>query len=43
MSKEIAPAHRIEEFLPMVAATGDEVPVAGMVKSPQTFGHDRSL
>jgi hypothetical protein len=26
-----------------VAAAGNEMPVTGMVKSPQTFGHYRSL
>lgn len=30
----------MKEFLAMVAAAGNEVPVTGMVKPPQTFRHD---
>jgi hypothetical protein len=43
LQKEITAAHRIEKLLATITAASDEVPVTGMVESPQTFGHDRSL
>lgn len=39
----LTPKHPIQELLPTVAAAGSEMPVTGTVKSPQTFGYDRSL
>ena len=43
IQEDRAPADRVEELLAPVTAAGDEVPVTGMVESPETFRHDRSL
>jgi hypothetical protein len=43
VQEEITPNSRVQELLAPVTTASDEVPVTGMVKPPQTFGHDRSL
>jgi hypothetical protein len=39
VQKQIPPTHPIQELLPTVAAAGDEMPVTGMMESPQTLRH----
>lgn|SRR6185437_10456670 len=43
VQKNVAATHGIEKLLSPVTTTGDEVPVASMVKPPQTCWHDPSL